>query len=645
VRSGEGLTEAPLRSGELKLRGLLLRLAFTIDGDRAVWSIAIRNASEEPLPVDAVGIGFLWTAGRTEAYRYFRQGFQSWSFAGSCALNEAGTPPFPSGSWLRGFHHALGDVPSDRAGWHDSDGVTAVGRSPSGPTLVAGVLESGRAFGLVYLRREPGGVRVEVEQRLERILEPGEGFDLEPVYLELGPEASALLERFATAQGRRAGARTRAPFQSGWCSWYHHFLGVTEEILLRNVDALASVRDEIPVDVVQLDGGYQHAYGDWLETNEKFPSGLEYLARRVREAGFTPGIWTAPFCVVSESRVFREHRAWLLRDGDGLLRCLHDVSWSPDGWVYALDPTHPEVGPHLEHIFRTTVEMGFTYQKLDFLYAVALRAEAHDPRLTRAQRLRCGLAAIRAGAGEDAFVLGCGCPLGPAIGVVDGMRIGPDTGPWWAPLGEQGIAGIEPTLPGLEPTVPAARNALRNTLARAWMHRRLWLNDPDCLVARDKESQLTVDEVRTLAASVAVTGGMTIVSDDVSALGSEQRALIRETLRLARAVDQACADGGVMVTPLLAEELPPALTSSAASDTLVMLVNGTDRPVERAVRVEPGAGDPEPLLHSRELTLRPDGRLHVRLERRESGLYRFAGDCGREGVRIEGGSAEGGEDE
>ncbi len=420
---------------------------------------------------------------------------------------------------------------------------------------------------------------------------------------------------------------------------------MTEEILLRNVDALASVRDEIPVDVVQLDGGYQRAYGDWLETNEKFPSGLEFLARRVREAGFTPGIWTAPFCVVPESRVFREHREWLLRDGDGLLRCLHDVSWSPGGWVYALDPTHPEVGPHLERIFRTTVEMGFTYQKLDFLYVVALRADAHDPRLTRAQRLRRGLEAIRAGAGEDAFVLGCGCPLGPAIGVVDGMRIGPDTGPWWAPLGEQGIAGIEPTIPGLEPTVPAARNALRNTLARAWMHRRLWLNDPDCLVARDKESQLTVHEVRTLAASIAVTGGMTIVSDDVSALGSEQRALIRETLRLARAVDHACADGGVMVAPLLADELPPALTASAAGDTLVMLVNGADEPRERSVRVEPGAGDPEPLLHSREPTMRPDGRLHVRLERRESGLYRFAGDREPEGVRIEGGSPEGGEDE
>jgi alpha-galactosidase len=134
---------------------------------------------------------------------------------------------------------------------------------------------------------------------------------------------------------------------------------------------------------------------------------------------------------------------------------------------------------------------------------------------------------VRAGAGEHAFLLGCGCPLGPAVGVVDGMRIGPDTAPHWEPLP---IARI----PGLEPAVPSGRNALRNTLARAWMHRRLWLNDPDCLLARSKGSQLTRDEVRTLAISIAVTGGMTIVSDDLPALSAGERALVRETAMLAR---------------------------------------------------------------------------------------------------------------
>ena len=89
---------------------------------------------------------------------------------------------------------------------------------------------------------------------------------------------------------------------------------------------------------------------------------------------------------------------------------------------------------------------------------------------------------MRAGAGPDAFLLGCGCPLGAAVGAVDGMRIGPDVAPAWAPDRASAI-------PGLEPTAPATRNAVRNVLSRAWMHRRLWLNDPDCLMARTRETE------------------------------------------------------------------------------------------------------------------------------------------------------------
>src|SRR5690606_10258523 len=98
-----------------------------------------------------------------------------------------------------------------------------------------------------------------------------------------------------------------------------------------------------------------------------------------------------------------------------------------------------------------------------------------------------------------------------------------------------------------EATVPAGRNALRNTLARAWMHRRLWLNDPDCLMTRSRQSQLTRDEVRALAISIAVTGGMTILSDDVPGLGTDERALVRETVALAREVDESQQGGAARV--------------------------------------------------------------------------------------------------
>ena len=74
----------------------------------------------------------------------------------------------------------------------------------------------------------------------------------------------------------RSGARVDAPYQVGWCSWYHYFHDVTEDHIRSNL-ALAA---EWPFDVFQIDDGYQAAIGDWLITNEKFPSELGVDGRR-----------------------------------------------------------------------------------------------------------------------------------------------------------------------------------------------------------------------------------------------------------------------------------------------------------------------------------------------------------------------------
>jgi alpha-galactosidase len=612
--------EAPLAEGDTRIGPLRATLAVESDGQCATWSLRVQNDGPAPLYVESTGLGFAWTPPDARALRFLRQGHQSWSYAGGDALDDAGTPSFPSGPWLRGFHRATSEPPADRAGWHEADGATVAGADAA--ALVIGALETGRAFGVAYLRREGGRVRVELEQRVERDLEPGAAIELERVRVAIGDDANALLEAHAEAHGRAAGARAAAPFQAGWCSWYHFFHDVTEDAFLRNLDALAAAREEIPIELVQLDDGYQRAIGDWLDTNEKFPSGLPAIAHAVRAAGFTPGLWTAPFCVVPESRTYRDHGDWLLRDpsGEGALRGLHHGMWTKDGWVFVLDASQPAVVAHLESVFRALVEMGFPYHKIDFLYTQSLRAGAHDPRVTRAARLRRGLAAVRAGIGDASFLLGCGCPLGPAVGLVDGMRIGPDTGPHWSPL----ALGI----PGLEQTLPAGRNALRNTLARAWQHRRLWLGDPDCLMARSKESQLTRHEVRALAASIAVTGGMTIFSDDVPALAGAERGVVRETLALAREVDESTQAGSARAHCLLDAEIPGAVIARAGADRLVALFNDSDATARVAVDLAAYGvaieGSPEPLLGS-PAAERSGATLAAELAPHGGALYRLRG--------------------
>jgi 2,3-diketo-5-methylthio-1-phosphopentane phosphatase len=227
---------------------------------------------------------------------------------------------------------------------------------------------------------------------------------------------------------------------------------------------------------------------------------------------------------------------------------------------------------------------------------------------------------VRAGAGQGAFLLGCGCPIGAAVGVVDGMRIGPDVAPSWR---------AEPVLriPGIEETLPSTRAAVRSVLARAWMHRRLWLNDPDCLMARSRDTRLTPDEARTLAIAIAATGGMMLFSDDWPSLGGEGRALVRETLAAAREVDRLGLPGRARARDPLAGDFAGRLAALDAAGGFLALLNPGDEPQECALDLQelalaPLVAPPEPLLGSPLPDRAADRRAPVSLAPHQSALFR-----------------------
>ncbi|HZW04216.1 MAG TPA: hypothetical protein VFF68_09835, partial [Anaerolineaceae bacterium] len=221
------------------------------------------------------------------------------------------------------------------------------------------------------------------------------------------------------------------------------------------------------------------------------------------------------------STLARQHPDWLLRAKSG--------RWARAGFVwnslpYALDLTHPEALHYTREVIRTAVhEWGFPYLKLDFLYAAALEGRYRDPTRTRAQVLHAGMAAIRAEAGEETFLLGCGLPLGSALGWVDAMRISADVGEAWRPR----FANLDFPFKN-EWRMPSARNAIQNSLTRVHLHRRWWINDPDCLLVRP-DSNLTLAEVQTLAAVIGLSGGSLLLSDDLTHL-PEERLRIAESL-------------------------------------------------------------------------------------------------------------------
>ena len=629
-RSGDGVigpiafVEAPLSAGKHRLGPFEVSVAADLSGEEVAFDVSLRSLADQSLHVEAIVVGVRWRWPQGERdLRFLRNGWQSWSACVARPLDAEGAAPFPSGAWLRGMFHGIGAPPPDRAGWHESDLVTAA-VTESGAACLAGLVESGRATGLVFLRREPEAVRVEVEAQLEIALAAGARVAAEHFAFALGASADALLERFAADLGARGGARTQAPFQAGWCSWYQFFAAVSEADVLRNLEALAKLRASLPIDVVQIDDGYQRAIGDWLDTNERFPRGLAPLAADIRSAGFTPGLWTAPFCVVAESEVFREHADWLLRRGEHPFLALMHAQWARDSRVYALDTSLPAVQRHLRNTFSALAELGFSYLKLDFLYAAATQADAADASLPRAARLQRGLAAIREGAGAEAFLLGCGSPLGAAVGFVDGMRIGPDVAPHWEPR-------PVPRIPCIEHTSASTQHALRAVYARSFMHRRLWLNDPDCVMARSRGTDLTAEEVHSLAAGVAASGGMLVFSDDVPNLAPQEIELLQSTLALAREVDAGASQGTARALELFAPDGPRGIVSHTPSSVLFVALNPDDAPASfaRDCTREFAARGPLPplaLLGCREPEPRDDALLRAQLAPHESLFVRVPKD-------------------
>jgi alpha-galactosidase len=93
------------------------------------------------------------------------------------------------------------------------------------------------------------------------------------------------------------------------------------------------------------------------------------------------------------------------------------------------------------------------------------------------------------------------------------------------------------------------------------MHRRLWLNDPDCLMLRHDATDLTADATAAWAHAVAASGGMAIVSDDLALLGDDAKTLLDEVIAVGQDVDDRSADHEPPACPDLLDARPPTRLS------------------------------------------------------------------------------------
>jgi alpha-galactosidase len=335
-------------------------------------------------------------------------------------------------------------------------------------------------------------------------LRPGETWQLESFTYQSGTDREKLLDNLAAQLiANHTPLRFPAP-PTGWCSWYCFGPRVTAKQVLDNLDFIAKHTPGLRY--VQIDDGYQPAMGDWLDTGAAFGGNVQGVLKQIRERGFEPAIWVAPFVAEEKSQVFQQHPEWFVKDSDGKPLRSDRVTfggWRRGPW-YVLDGTHPEVQQHFENFFRVMKrEWGCTYFKLDANFWGAIHGgRFHDARATRIEAYRRGMKAILRGV-EDSFVLGCNHPIWPSLGLIHGSRSSND---------------IKRTWERIETTA-------RQNLSRNWQNGRLWWNDSDAIVLT---GDLPDNEFQFHAVAIYASGGMLLSGDDLTKIGADKLAMLRK---------------------------------------------------------------------------------------------------------------------
>ncbi|MBE3117121.1 MAG: hypothetical protein IMZ50_00005, partial [Candidatus Atribacteria bacterium] len=161
---------------------------------------------------------------------------------------------------------------------------------------------------------------------------------------------------------------------------------------------------------------------------------------------------------------------------------------------------------------------GYDYVKLDFIYAGALPGKRHVD-MPRETAYRNGLKVIRAALGE-AYLLTCGAPILPSIGLCDGMRVGPDVAETYTSHRDDDLL--------MNFTAPGVRNALRTTLNRLWLQ-PLVNTDPDVVYFRSRQNNLTPEQ-KSLLQDLAQICNFKATSDIPAWLTDSERSALREFL-------------------------------------------------------------------------------------------------------------------
>ncbi len=325
----------------------------------------------------------------------------------------------------------------------------------------------------------------------ERPVAPNERISTDKCFLNIEYKNVDILRSYGKRIAVENKAEKKFDLPTGWCSWYYYGPNISQEMILENMRYAKA--EKLPIQYIQIDDGWQKCYGDW-DANERFSMGMKALADEIKENGYTPGIWVAPFLFAPESQTFKDNPSFFIRGAKGEFHPNRLIDFSVKEarkWLY--DLAH-----------KLSVEWGYRYIKID-LISYRLAISGYKKRGFNAiKNFREAIKIMRSAVTEDTVFLTCTAPLGASAGIADCVRISDDIFERWKSLRA------------------VAKQVFRRYFIEEYIH-----TDPDCLMVRtkDKHDEETFRicvrderEIKTFVNFMSAAGGALMLSDKFSLL-------------------------------------------------------------------------------------------------------------------------------
>jgi hypothetical protein len=392
--------------------------------------------------------------------------------------------------------------------------------------VVGGWITHDRGSGVVFSPVTGDVVRIQAQIDYGRLrIKPAQDAAMETFAVGYFEDARLGLEAYADAIAKVYAVKLPA-HQPGYCTWYmeKHGGACDEKSLVELSEYAAKNLKPFGFGFIQIDDGWQEGIGgngpkkNFTTHTPKgsYPGGMKATADNIKRLGLVPGIWFMPFAGNYKDPYFLDHQDWFAKDPEGKP---YETAWGGT----CLDMTRPGALENMKNIVkRIAHEWGYGVFKMDGYWTGSATkqiyvnngykedgigdAEFSNPDKTNIEVLRDGTKAVRAAAGPDVFLLGC-CvsqnmrSFGGTFGLLDAMRVGPDTG--------AGHIGA-----------PHA--------SRLWfLNGRVWWNDPDCVSVR---AGTALEQARLNATFTTIAGDLFYNSDWMPDFPPERLDILRRCI-------------------------------------------------------------------------------------------------------------------